>query len=202
MEIYPFIVIPRKRKTIRIHYIRISVVFQVINQNMFNATSHKIQEFGCLTITEEQKDLISIKRTKPRRGITLRRGLTMYRNGRKALFQAIFGHKKTTVILSKLRWIFGAGGGGRTRTVLPPRDFESRTSANSITPASNGIIHHFKIFVNTPIEKIYYINKKNTARTISVRYRCYSVKMTMSLSSLLSNRKVLLRHLCLPNCRS
>ena len=31
--------------------------------------------------------------------------------------------------------IKNAGGGGRTRTVLPPRDFESRTSANSITPA-------------------------------------------------------------------
>ena len=31
--------------------------------------------------------------------------------------------------------VSGAGGGGRTRTVLPPRDFESRTSANSITPA-------------------------------------------------------------------
>jgi hypothetical protein len=30
---------------------------------------------------------------------------------------------------------FGAGGRGRTDTVLPPRDFESRTSANSITPA-------------------------------------------------------------------
>ena len=34
-----------------------------------------------------------------------------------------------------LYW-FGAGGGGRTRTVSPPRDFESRTSANSITPAN------------------------------------------------------------------
>ena len=29
----------------------------------------------------------------------------------------------------------GAGGGGRTRTVLLPTDFESVTSANSITPA-------------------------------------------------------------------
>ena len=36
----------------------------------------------------------------------------------------------------KLRWIFGAGGGGRTRTVSLPQDFESSTSANSITPAS------------------------------------------------------------------
>ena len=32
--------------------------------------------------------------------------------------------------------IAGAGGGGRTRTVLPPTDFESVTSANSITPAN------------------------------------------------------------------
>ena len=30
---------------------------------------------------------------------------------------------------------FGAGGGGRTRTLLPGLDFESSTSANSITPA-------------------------------------------------------------------
>ena len=36
--------------------------------------------------------------------------------------------------------IYGAGGGGRTRTVSLPRDFESRTSANSITPATVGII--------------------------------------------------------------
>ncbi len=33
----------------------------------------------------------------------------------------------------------GAGGGGRTRTVSPPRDFESRTSASSITPAYRSI---------------------------------------------------------------
>ena len=31
---------------------------------------------------------------------------------------------------------FGADGGGRTRTVLLPTDFESVTSANSITPAN------------------------------------------------------------------
>lgn len=31
--------------------------------------------------------------------------------------------------------IFGADGGGRTRTVLLPTDFESVTSTNSITPA-------------------------------------------------------------------
>ena len=31
--------------------------------------------------------------------------------------------------------LFGADGGGRTRTVLLPTDFESVTSANSITSA-------------------------------------------------------------------
>ena len=36
---------------------------------------------------------------------------------------------KTTGVFS------GAGGRGRTDTVSLPRDFESRTSANSITPA-------------------------------------------------------------------
>ena len=34
-----------------------------------------------------------------------------------------------------LREFCGAGGGGRTRTVLPPMDFESTSSANSNTPA-------------------------------------------------------------------
>ena len=34
----------------------------------------------------------------------------------------------------------GAGGGGRTRTSLRTRDFESRASANSTTPAYGGII--------------------------------------------------------------
>lgn len=32
--------------------------------------------------------------------------------------------------------LYGAGGGGRTRTLLPGLDFESSTSANSITPAN------------------------------------------------------------------
>lgn len=38
-------------------------------------------------------------------------------------------------LISKNADDFGAGGRGRTDTVLLPRDFESRTSANSITPA-------------------------------------------------------------------
>ena len=36
--------------------------------------------------------------------------------------------------------MLGAGSGGRTRTVSPPRDFESRTSANSIIPALESIV--------------------------------------------------------------
>ena len=44
--------------------------------------------------------------------------------------------EKTANFVSKLAVFSGAGGRGRTDTVLPPRDFESRTSANSITPAN------------------------------------------------------------------
>ena len=44
---------------------------------------------------------------------------------------------QTSLKKARFRVLFsGAGGGGRTRTVLPPLDFESSTSANSITPAS------------------------------------------------------------------
>ena len=51
---------------------------------------------------------------------------------------------------------FGAGGRGRTDTVLLPQDFESCTSANSITPAYNSllIISHFREKVNTFFENI------------------------------------------------
>ena len=42
--------------------------------------------------------------------------------------------------------LFGAGSGGRTRTLSPGLDFESSTSANSIIPAHNvGIIAHIKV---------------------------------------------------------
>ena len=40
-----------------------------------------------------------------------------------------------TLQLYHLLSYVGAGGRGRTDTVSLPRDFESRTSANSITPA-------------------------------------------------------------------
>lgn len=39
----------------------------------------------------------------------------------------------------------GAGSGGRTRTVSPPLDFESSTSANSIIPAGDGKDPHFSL---------------------------------------------------------
>ena len=40
--------------------------------------------------------------------------------------------------------LLNADGGGRTRTVLPPTDFESVTSANSITSAHLLILYHSK----------------------------------------------------------
>ena len=51
------------------------------------------------------------------------------------LFAAVATKKKQP---AKAGCFFGAGGGGRTRTVSLPLDFESSTSANSITPAYNG----------------------------------------------------------------
>ena len=42
-----------------------------------------------------------------------------------------------------LRDSLGAGGGGRTLTALRPRDFESRASASSTTPAQMARIVHF-----------------------------------------------------------
>ena len=47
----------------------------------------------------------------------------------------IIGLNSSFLIFAKKYIPFGAGGGGRTRTVLLPPDFESGTSANSITPA-------------------------------------------------------------------
>ena len=50
---------------------------------------------GCLTITAEQNTSIRAKSTKPRRIIALQRGSLMCWNGRKALFQAVFGRRKS-----------------------------------------------------------------------------------------------------------
>ena len=60
--------------------------------------------------------------------------------------------KETTIFCRKLSFLFGAGSGGRTRTVSLPLDFESSTSANSITPASLLIISHYKNKINRKIK--------------------------------------------------
>ncbi len=45
-------------------------------------------------------------------------------------------HRRTVIIFCEgIPALYYAGGGGRTRTVSLPPDFESGTSANSITPA-------------------------------------------------------------------
>ena len=44
--------------------------------------------------------------------------------------------KRTSRFLSTLRFLFGAAGRSRTGTVSLPADFESATSANSITAAN------------------------------------------------------------------
>ena len=63
---------------------------------------------------------------------------------------AIGGKAKKKRTPFQMSFLIGAGGGGRTRTVLPPRDFESRTSASSITPAHHlDSIAHFLLFFNT-----------------------------------------------------
>ena len=43
--------------------------------------------------------------------------------------------KNRFCLVDKSGFFTGAGGGGRTRTLSPGPDFESGTSANSITPA-------------------------------------------------------------------
>ena len=60
--------------------------------------------------------------------------------------------------LTKVEKAYGAGGRTRTDTVLPPRDFESRASANFATPAliNNGIIT--RKFVNFGLSiNLYYV---------------------------------------------
>ncbi len=47
----------------------------------------------------------------------------------------------------------GAGGGGRTRTVSLPPDFESGTSANSITPAC--VIYSYDTTAREQIQELF-----------------------------------------------
>ena len=56
-------------------------------------------------------------------------------------------------------FLFGAGGGGRTRTSLRTRDFESRASANSTTPAY-GFYHNGNIIAYR-MKKINIFSQKN-----------------------------------------
>ena len=88
---------------------------------------------------------------------------------------------------------FGAGGGGRTRTMLPPRDFESRTSASSVTPACDDvIILYFYLNCNRFFEKkalfspagetwAYFSAGKSTKRALAAyaaRFSFFSKKKT------------------------
>ena len=58
----------------------------------------------------------------------------------------LFSKLKKQVALNYLLFnAYGAEGGGRTRTVLLPQDFESCTSANSITSAYQYILTYFWI---------------------------------------------------------
>ena len=78
--------------------------------------------------------------------------------------------KVTFVLIDKSDFFVGAGGRGRTDTVLPPRDFESRTSANSITPAIIELPVYYSIF-QLVMQDIFDDNSKffNSATSI-VRY--------------------------------
>lgn len=57
----------------------------------------------------------------------------------------VYKNKKRRFSVEICRF-FGAGSGGRTRTMLPPRDFESRTSANSVIPAYERIYFTISFF--------------------------------------------------------
>ena len=66
-------------------------------------------------------------------------------------------------------FVFGAGGGGRTRTVSLPPDFESGTSANSITPAWGFDLHS----ISHTKEKIKIREKKSFCRLLPCKAHLY-----------------------------
>ena len=66
----------------------------------------------------------------------------IHRQSRCGGFSTLLAEQKSTPEVLLRVCFFGAGSGGRTRTVSLPPDFESGTSANSIIPAN---FHHSKI---------------------------------------------------------
>lgn len=67
------------------------------------------------------------------------------------------GTKKQGYACLGIALLFGADGGGRTRTVLLPTDFESVTSANSITSAYIVFVKAHYITIITISQFDYYI---------------------------------------------
>ena len=55
-------------------------------------------------------------------------------------FSPVVGQKKEQIKSKDLICSYGAAGRGRTDTVSLPRDFESRASANSTTPAYQNFV--------------------------------------------------------------
>lgn len=85
-----------------------------------------------------------------------------------------------------IEYYIGAEGGGRTRTVLLPQDFESCTSANSITSAYLYILTYFKVKIKKKFFNIFIllvINYKSSSafRSISLAFS-YLASLSLSLS--------------------
>ena len=82
----------------------------------------------------------------------------------------------------------GAGGGGRTRTLLPGLDFESSTSANSITPA-NQLFLLYKIQSPKSIDLLILINtylKILIHSSFTLILSCSQKSLFVNTSSILS----------------
>ena len=69
-------------------------------------------------------------------------------------------------------FLFGAGGRGRTDTVSLPLDFESSTSANSITPANVHIIAYSKRKIKSFFKKTLNIFLSVEGLPKSVHFPC------------------------------
>ena len=79
-------------------------------------------------------------------------GVTSHCVAKFHMLKGVF-RKKNGRFFVKIYRFFGAGGRGRTDTVLLPRDFESRTSANSITPAK--ILLKYNIIFKTTLQEFF-----------------------------------------------